>query len=543
MYRVMLVDDEPLILSGIKFSVDWEKNGCTLAGTARNGKQALEMIDELHPDIIIADINMPVMNGMQLLQAVSESRPEIVFIMLTNLQEFDLVQEALRLHAADYVLKSQLDTLMLEECLRVAITERKRRSTLSKIGLADEYIAQNRQNILRSAARQFLGEGLLSDEVARSLQEEGFWTSYRAILLLFAQQNEAEDDTDDENDTGEDSEAGSSLAQRMKWQEEVADKLMANIFSEGVIISTEQEGKLLLLCWGEAAANARLVDVFADKLAAASGNITGLSCAVLDTDVFHTRQQRGECLAQLATLEDIYYLQQPARASYKPLPELAPPSLSGLDTRLRNSIHTRNPALCREVMAGAIEAIEVHPHTKKHGLAFCVQIYRIISKSISTAGIELPAAGILANSASAYQHIGNILNRQQAVLWLSNLANELCTTLAPDEGDFQLIDQAKEFVRENISSRILLQHAAAHVCLSPGYFSTIFKKRTNQTFIDYVNQTKMEEACRLISEEGCRINEAGYMLGFENAYYFSKVFRKHIGMSPSQYKNKSKGDA
>lgn len=68
MYQVLLVDDEPIILSGIKFLINWEMFDCNIVGTARNGQQALEAFDKLHPDIVICDISMPVLSGIEVLK-------------------------------------------------------------------------------------------------------------------------------------------------------------------------------------------------------------------------------------------------------------------------------------------------------------------------------------------------------------------------------------------------------------------------------------------------------------------------------------------
>ncbi len=103
MYRILIVDDETIILSGIKFLVDWEKYDCTIADTARNGQDALEKIRLCVPDIVLCDINMPVMGGIELLRTVDAEFPSVVFIMLTNLQEFDLAKDAIRYRAVDYL--------------------------------------------------------------------------------------------------------------------------------------------------------------------------------------------------------------------------------------------------------------------------------------------------------------------------------------------------------------------------------------------------------------------------------------------------------
>ena len=83
MYKVMLVDDETLILSGIKFLIDWEKNGCVIAATAGNGQDALEKIRRLQPDIVLADINMPVMDGYEATQEIRKYSAKVPIIAVT----------------------------------------------------------------------------------------------------------------------------------------------------------------------------------------------------------------------------------------------------------------------------------------------------------------------------------------------------------------------------------------------------------------------------------------------------------------------------
>lgn len=87
----------------------------------------------------------------------------------------------------------------------------------------------------------------------------------------------------------------------------------------------------------------------------------------------------------------------------------------------------------------------------------------------------------------------------------------------------------------SMSIQHLLQDAADYVCISPGYLSALFKKQYNQNFVDYINEVKTNRACELIREGKYRIYEISYMLGFENAYYFTRVFKRHTGMTPTEY--------
>ena len=98
-------------------------------------------------------------------------------------------------------------------------------------------------------------------------------------------------------------------------------------------------------------------------------------------------------------------------------------------------------------------------------------------------------------------------------------------------------------MRQHVDERILLQEAAAAAGLSPSYLSALFKKEYNQNFMDFVNETKMRRACQLIREGKYRIYEISYMLSFENAYYFTRVFRRHVGMTPTEYQRRLRPDS
>lgn len=105
MYKVLLVDDEPMILDGISSIVNWEKQGATLSGTANNGLMALDFIDEHQPDVVISDIMMPGLDGIQLLQRTLKKYPLIKFIFLSGYGEFEYARQAMGYGVKHYILK------------------------------------------------------------------------------------------------------------------------------------------------------------------------------------------------------------------------------------------------------------------------------------------------------------------------------------------------------------------------------------------------------------------------------------------------------
>ena len=103
--RVLLVDDEIMIREGFKRLFDWEAHECEVVGEAADGMEALAQIDALHPDIVIMDINIPIMSGLKVIQVSRIKHPKIAYVIVSGYDDFSYCQQALRLQITDYILK------------------------------------------------------------------------------------------------------------------------------------------------------------------------------------------------------------------------------------------------------------------------------------------------------------------------------------------------------------------------------------------------------------------------------------------------------
>ena len=112
MYKVVLVDDERLILEGLSRVIPWAKMGCTVVGTASNGQEGLALIREQQPDIVLTDVRMPNMDGLAMLAALRLQYPRMQMSVLTASRDFDYAQQAIRLGVCRYLLKpSKMDEI------------------------------------------------------------------------------------------------------------------------------------------------------------------------------------------------------------------------------------------------------------------------------------------------------------------------------------------------------------------------------------------------------------------------------------------------
>ena len=165
MLRILLVDDEPLVLIGLQGMLEWEKLGYTVCGTARNGKLALELIEREKPDIVIADVKMPVMDGLTLARTCRERSALPAFIMLTSFEEFGYIKQAMGAGVVDYLVKLDLTPENLQTALAKAAEKvKKERALLGELS-AQENLAES----VRSYQERFfvrLYAGLFPDEAA-----------------------------------------------------------------------------------------------------------------------------------------------------------------------------------------------------------------------------------------------------------------------------------------------------------------------------------------------------------------------------------------
>jgi two-component system response regulator YesN len=412
MYRVLLVDDEPFMLSVIKRLIDWEKNGCMVTGTAANGAEAQEKLEKLRPDIVICDIAMPGISGLDVLKRAYAEFPGTAFIMLTNQEEFEFARESLRYRAVEYLVKNNLESETLEKALNRAIDELKNRNKLYRVKEADEYLAaMRRQAQVRDAAARFLQKDeALPPEEAGLLAEEGMLSgfAFAFIPLNFAVLPEYPDIPEDE------------MRRICEWEMEIAERLASSFFPRFFLfpystVTTGSAENFLLFVWGltpEAWESG--IAGFRDRFIKMSGQITRLGVEVAASGFCEQPDAPESPARQLARMERQY------------------------------------------------------------------------------------------NAASRETHS-------------------------------ELLAKARQYILDNVEKRIMLQDVAEYVCISPGYLSTLFRREYKQNLVDFINQAKIDLACQLLREDKYRINEIAYKLGFENAFYFTRIFHRRTGLPPSEY--------
>ena len=175
--RVLLVDDEVMIREGFKQLFDWQTHDCEVVGEAGDGMEALTQIDTLRPDIVIMDINIPIMNGLKVIQLSRIKHPNTAFVIVSGYDDFSYCREALRLQITDYILKpvnyEEFGTCI--DNLKISLFER-------RVSSAAEPEKQEERAI--TGITRYLQEHL-AEEISLSVLAEQFHLNPQYISQLF----------------------------------------------------------------------------------------------------------------------------------------------------------------------------------------------------------------------------------------------------------------------------------------------------------------------------------------------------------------------
>lgn len=521
MFRILIADDEPIILSGIRHLIDWENADAEIIGSARNGAEAWSIIESEHPDIVITDIKMPLMDGLALVEKCADSYPRIVFIILTSLAEFSLAREAVGYGVSDYLLKTELDEKTLLSALEKAESESVRRSATAGS------FQENNDDRLSSEILNLLLLRQITAETRNLLSHSDVLSSYAFIAAVYQFPAESFDKEWDAED----------YRKLHGWEEDVLLKVIHS-FSENVYPVTAPSGRqssFIYLVSGIsretwAAVSSRLEE----KVRSAAGMVTGLDTNLLHTAVYSGSDSLQQSRSELEALLMAYYLEKEP-ASVKP----APLVIGSVFPTLELAIREKDRVGCRASFAEIRRAVSSSDHSLSQ-LEFMIVALRSAVMS-GLASIGLSESDEITEMFSASDFISR---RSEALLFLDDIESGLLDIVESTGGSGSgIADKAREYILMHITEHIALSDVAAYACVSPGYMSKSFKRIMGISLVDYINQKKVEKAKEMMAEGNERIADIALALGFSNIYYFSKVFRKMEGIPPTEYiKNRAKSE-
>ncbi|WP_248927007.1 response regulator [Paenibacillus hamazuiensis] len=170
LWKVLITDDEPIIREGIRESVDWEALGMQVAAEAEDGEEALELALKHEVHLVLADLNMPIMDGITFIKEMRNRRPECKVIIVTGHDEFTYAQEAIRLHVAEYILKPAEPEQLRKVLEKVGKELEDEYAQEQHLQLASRQITRNFPLLRERFCLEWVEDQLASEEIAEQLQ-------------------------------------------------------------------------------------------------------------------------------------------------------------------------------------------------------------------------------------------------------------------------------------------------------------------------------------------------------------------------------------
>ncbi len=536
MYRIIIVDDEPLILAGIASLIRWEEHDCTIVGKATNGLAALELIRKLKPDILITDIRMPVMDGLKLVETCREENLRFSFLVLTNVEEFDLARKALGLGASGYLVKLSLNEEELLEALERAKEDSDRQRP-------------------RSAARAETGKEGLSDPFAdylnqRFVQKNGQAPATEEIKarcrdMIFAQFLVRHDSMDSLSEEEEE-----NIRHVRPQIMEILNTLSSRFFQDVCILPAGQ-GLFCMAAWLKNGdfdpddtkmtdACRDVIRAFADKANVALKTYFELTAVFGVSTVCPSFADLETCYEQAGTALDYYYYDSSAPVVFfegQKLPQSSGRSfnINFMKKDLAACVHQNDSASLRSMFDQMLGLFRENLPSKSVAVSACINLYTYLYSFFEQ---ESEAClDIFPYSINVARHLSQFYSLAEILDWMQDFGDKLCRLLDDRKKNpaDRLSARTRQYISEHCQEKLTLAKIAQDLNISAGHLSLTFSKSMGMTVSDYIALVKTEKAKELLGTHQYLIYEISDMLGFESPYYFSKVFKKVTGLSPREY--------
>lgn len=525
-YKVVLVDDEEEVIDVIERKIHWDMLGFDVVGSANNGVKALELVEKLQPDVVITDIKMPYMDGLELSRRLNNDYQNIHIIIFTGFDEFEYAKEAVHLEIEEYMLKP-INALELSDCLkRLKNTlDKEREEKLNVEKLANYFNAS--LPVLQTNLFVSLIEGRVSEA-----DYEKFLSAYQidmtGPLYCCAVFHTSEHHVP---------EGMNPLLLSMSVEREIKDRI-ADTWKCKVF--TYLGNTVLIIEIASEDAMAELTDA-CDRFCRWAYKVMG---AVVTAGI-------GRVCDNLLNINNSYEGAREA-VSYRVLygtqrainiAEVAPKEQKVAIQYEDANMHE----LIKAIYLGKREAIEeaVHGEIEKlHRSAQTMNRYKLtLMEMVGTfyrfcANNFIDFDNFSGGISNPYEKVPE-MDESTLTTWLIDTSMAISDELknARNNTSRRMVTDAQNMVVDRyMEPDLSLDTVCSALGVSNSYFSSVFKKETGKSFITYLTDYRMDHAANLILETNEKSYKIAEQVGYQDANYFSYVFKKRFGMSPSKYR-------
>lgn len=532
MLKVLLVDDDYNIREQVKNAVDWQAYDCEIWAELSDGERAYSAISMEQPDILITDIQMPYMDGLTLSRFVKNDYPDIQIIMITSYEDFSCVKEAMHIGVSEYLLKP-VDENELDEAVKKVsdiVHNNKKQEVLANVvtNSENESAAILRNNFFKD----IIYAGKPAAEIIGRAKEcsidiAAMW--YNVMLVKVVTVGLGREDSE------------SILEAIDNDFMTIADEKQLLEFNNGV------EGKCLIFKSDTIENLIEVKNSYSEKIKNILykydyirfyGGIGEPVDRIGDIRTSYEKACRAYAYSYLLNENLIIDISEMESGMYMEKDEIkiSDIDVDGFDNAdiikyLKFGESGKTDEYVENMFAGFGEQAAASNAFRRYivlDIYFCVCEF-LKGMGLSKSEIESPdiTYEILQNENNSKKYIVNIL--EKAMSFRGNNSKSRY-------GD--IVDEVVQYIDENYSDdKLSLNILAAHVNFSPNHLSMIFSQQTGQPLIKYLTNYRMAKAKELLMYTNKRSSEISLEVGYKDPHYFSYLFKKTQGMTPTQFRN------
>lgn len=489
MYQVIIVDDEEPVLDSFAFILNNNTTDFELCAKARSGTEAVRLIHEFSPDLVFMDIQMPGIDGLEAIKQVRNQFPKMVFILATAYERFDIAQKAIPLGIFSYIVKPVSRKTILDELLKV----KSHLDSLKEKNLRHLEDTQLLKKTKDEETKRFLCSLIWRD------QDKNNWEMFLSLFSI-------------KSDRGVIYliDAVGDISENLKNSnyEIIKDKIQFKFFC----LSTVVAGRMLIFFPEESSLNK--LDYYLQNI-------------IKELSPYTFTQGKGGVYPLISLHSSFLEAFQPfAAASEKE------DSYSSGREKIK--------LVCDSIInTGNMEAENIFEN-------YWMEIFNKLSFPVAL-GKMVALFSIVLNKIDKQVLISSNFNIDPAEeimvinsmdewqSWASQIFKGIRKhiQLSINQSYPRPLTAAIVYIRENYQKPIQLSIVAEACTVTSSYLSRLFTEYLGTNFIDYINRFRLNKAIILLEDKNYSIKEVAYLVGYQDPNYFSRVFRRHMGISPS----------
>lgn len=532
MYTLLIADDEQLERQALRFIVEQKCPNIRIIGETGDGKSAVQIATIEKPDIVLMDIRMPEMNGLEAAKRIRAALPDTIIIMLTAFDEFSYAKQALTIGAVEYLLKP----------VRPEDITRTLHLTINKVNEIKRK-QQEEVNLRKSVeeAMPFIQMSFVHDLVSGNIKDvEHFQERSRFLGMKVDPGVVLAVDVDNFKQlTSSDSELEKQMIKQRIY------KLICGVAGDYALVTPFGSDNLIILLGFLQIDDIESIQDYAKKTAgviqeciAREMNISitiGIGRYYSDPrdihksylEALHAQRQRfylGD--SQIIHVDDVPYL--PTGPFNYPFHN---------ERAVLDKVRCGDRKQAKEALHELLNGIFTSKVTIDTVKACVLELLIVLSRSAVEGGANLEQLTLL--NFNCINRLNECSNKTQVEAWMFDSLDRFMDNMLENRSSMNLrvINKACDYIVKNYHRNISLEEVAQTVHLSPFYFSRLFKQEKGYNFVDFLTKIRIEKAKKLLQNPDFTAVRIAAEVGYQDASYFSRVFRQAMGMTPNQYRN------